>query len=51
MRIIISPAKKMNIDTDSFAPEALLSFYRRQNSSKQRCKECPHRAVTGSVEV
>ena len=26
MRIIISPAKKMNIDTDSFAPEALPQF-------------------------
>lgn len=26
MRIIISPAKKMNVDTDSFAPEALPRF-------------------------
>ena len=26
MRIIISPAKKMNVDTDSFAVEALPRF-------------------------
>lgn len=38
MRIIISPAKKMNMDTDSLPQQGLRCFYQRQRSFCRNCK-------------
>lgn len=38
VRIIISPAKRLNADTDSFAPDALPKFLLETEQISQRCR-------------
>lgn len=40
MRIIISPAKKMHVDTDSLARRACRSFCPRRGGCCPRCAPC-----------